>query len=309
MTPVNSPINTVEAIFWLLALSYVILGLLINVLHSFLPPFVRRVLFYGKISGDEPTRGGLAALLLVPKAWFRHFYLFAAIWSSLVVLVTGEGLASGRVSARFIGFLDSVCGSQRTVQTTSLETCAALILMYIHILVRLFETHFTQVFSKKATMNLIQYFTSFVYYFGVIALLLCRGQGFVSGSSIELRLQDFSWRLLICFLVFAFASYHQFRSHGILANLRRNRSGKVTSEGHFLPTGGFFEMVSSPHMLFECLIYLAIFGIVCRNSSWLAVLALVAANQVTMAYETHLWYCKNFPNYPPRRAALIPYLL
>uniref|UniRef100_A0A1B0DA40 Polyprenal reductase n=1 Tax=Phlebotomus papatasi TaxID=29031 RepID=A0A1B0DA40_PHLPP len=309
MTPVNSSINTVEAIFWLLAICYVIVGLTINVLEQFLPGFIRRLLFYGKISGNGSSKGDLMTLLLVPKSWFRHFYLFATIWGSIVLVVTVRTFSTGQIFTLFSDFLQYACGNQRTVQTTSLETIVGLLMLYFHILVRCFETHFTQVFSKKATMNLIQYLNSFFYYFGVVTLLVCNSQGFVPGSSpSQLRLQDISWRLVVCIVVFIFASYNQFRCHTILANLRRDRSGRVTTEGHFLPTGGFFELVSSPHMLFECLIYLSIFGVIYRNSSWLAILALVAANQVTMAYETHLWYRKNFPNYPLQRRALIPFV-
>uniref|UniRef100_A0A1L8DY83 Polyprenal reductase n=1 Tax=Nyssomyia neivai TaxID=330878 RepID=A0A1L8DY83_9DIPT len=302
MTPTNSQINIIEVIFWCLALGYVAMGLVISVLEKFMPPTIRRILFYGKVAG-----GDFRSLMFVPKSWFRHFYIFATIWGSLVVILTIGGLSMGTIPSCFIDFLNFICGTQRTVQCTFEETLLALILLFIHILVRCYETNFTQVFSKTATMNLIQYLISFVYYFGVIVLLVCKGDGFVTGYIVTSS-RDFSWRLGICCATFAFASYHQFNSHRILANLRRDRRGKVTTEGHFVPTGGYFEVVSSPHMLFECLIYFSIFGVVHWNSSWLAVMALVLANQVTMARETHLWYKKNFPNYPINRKALIPYI-
>ncbi|XP_055684713.1 polyprenol reductase-like isoform X2 [Lutzomyia longipalpis] len=194
-------------------------------------------------------------------------------------------------------------------EATPLETLLALFLLFIHILVRCYETNFTQVFSKKATMNLIQYLNCYVYYFGVVVLLICRGEGFVTGTSLtHLSIDGFSWRLVICCALFVFASYHQFNSHRILVNLRRDKQGRVATEGHFVASGGYFEWVSSPHMFFECLIYVSLFGIIWRNSSWWAVLALVAVNQLTMAYETHLWYRKNFTKYPAKRKALIPFI-
>lgn len=117
MTPVNSSINTVEAIFWLLAICYIIVGLTINVLEQFLPGFMRRLLFYGKISGNGSSKGDLMTLLLVPKSWFRHFYLFATIWGSIVLVVTVRAFSTGQIFTLFSDFLQYACGNHRTVQS------------------------------------------------------------------------------------------------------------------------------------------------------------------------------------------------
>ncbi|GAB0089355.1 Polyprenol reductase [Sergentomyia squamirostris] len=308
MTPVNSSANTVEWIFWFLILFYLVTGVAINVFEE-LPPFIRRrLLFYGKISDDGSSSSG--GWMLVPKSWFRHFYIFATAWGSLVILLTTRGyFFTGHIPTPFIDFLNFVCGNQRTVQSTAVETFFGLLLLYIHILIRCYETNFIQIISKKATMNVVQYLTSFFYYFGTITLIVCNGSGFVAQTSIpKLNHQEIPWRVTICIGVFALASYHQFNSHRILVNLRKDNKGRVKSEGHFLPTGGFFDLVSSPHMFFECMIYGAICGIIYTSSSWWAVMGIVIVNQFTTAYQTHLWYSKNFENYPRNRKVIVPFI-
>uniref|UniRef100_A0A1B0GJR6 Polyprenal reductase n=2 Tax=Lutzomyia longipalpis TaxID=7200 RepID=A0A1B0GJR6_LUTLO len=198
------------------------MGLAINVLEKFLPPFMRRILFYGKISGNERKKSDFMSFLFVPKSWFRHFYIFASVWCSLVVLMAIQGLSTGTVPTCFIDFLNLICGKYRTVQ----------------------------IFSKKATMNLIQYLNCYVYYFGVVVLLICRGEGFVTGTSLtHLSIDGFSWRLVICCALFVFASYHQFNSHRILVNLRRDKQGRVATEGHFVPSDSSSSTKRMPH---EC---------------------------------------------------------
>jgi 3-oxo-5-alpha-steroid 4-dehydrogenase 3 len=83
-------------------------------------------------------------------------------------------------------------------------------------------------------------------------------------------------------------------------------------EGRYgLPTGDWFEYVSSPHYLAEILIYVAFVMItggrvVCL---WL-ILAFVVANLTRSALQTHRWYQGLFPAaLPKHRRALFPCLL
>ncbi|XP_055691162.1 polyprenol reductase-like [Lutzomyia longipalpis] len=203
-----------------------------------------------------------------------------------------------------------VCGNPQSVKTTALETVLALLLYNIHIIRRCYESFFVHIFSRRAKMSLNIVIFGNLFYILTVILITHSWPGFVFGTSLDpITLQDFSWRLIICSAVFIYAMYHQYQSHRILANLRLNKSGQVTSEGYFPPSGGYFELVSSPHMLFECLIYISLLGILWENKSLLAVTILVVVNQCKFAHESHLWYKENFPNYPVNRRAIIPFLI
>ncbi|EFJ52371.1 hypothetical protein VOLCADRAFT_103030 [Volvox carteri f. nagariensis] len=75
-----------------------------------------------------------------------------------------------------------------------------------------------------------------------------------------------------------------------------------------IPRGGPFELVSCPHYLGEILIYVAL-ALVTRGSvGTLLIAAWVLLNLVLAADATQRWYHHHFPDYPRRRAALIPLL-
>jgi 3-oxo-5-alpha-steroid 4-dehydrogenase 3 / polyprenol reductase len=108
--------------------------------------------------------------------------------------------------------------------------------------------------------------------------------------------------------VFLYAWYHQFQSNLILANLRKNKEGRVVTEKHMMPVGGYFELVSSPHMFFEIVMYAAYFAILYQNISALYVCLWVLCNQTENAWLTHVWYKEQYKNYPIQRRAVFPRL-
>lgn len=85
-------------------------------------------------------------------------------------------------------------------------------------------------------------------------------------------------------------------------------SGAVVTEKHLMPTGGYFELLSSPHMFFELVMYVALWGLLYRNRTFLFVVLFVLGNQIEVAHFTHKWYKETFPQYPKKRRAFIPYL-
>lgn len=86
-------------------------------------------------------------------------------------------------------------------------------------------------------------------------------------------------------------------------------TGTIVTQKHLLPVGGYFDKVSSPHMFFEVMIYVALYLIVHNNSSWLFVLCWVLTNQIENAWLTHKWYLATFPDYPVERRAIFPMCL
>ena len=71
--------------------------------------------------------------------------------------------------------------------------------------------------------------------------------------------------------------------------------------------GGAFELVSCPNYLGEILEWC---GWALATWSWpgLAFALYTIANLAPRAVTHHRWYRETFPDYPPKRRALVPYL-
>ena len=104
-------------------------------------------------------------------------------------------------------------------------------------------------------------------------------------------------------VLFSWASFHQYKCHVILAELRAEQSSV-----YGIPYGDWFEYVSSPHYLAEMIIYISIF---ISSGGGL----LLGANclyqflnfSLICTPPTHYWYLKKFDNYPKRKI-LIPFI-
>ncbi len=88
----------------------------------------------------------------------------------------------------------------------------------------------------------------------------------------------------------------------VLLHLRR-----PGEKGYRIPRGGLYELVACPNYLGEILEWTG-WALATWSLSGLAFAVYTAANIGPRA-ATHLaWYRKQFPDYPPSRKALIPYL-
>lgn len=175
---------------------------------------------------------------------------------------------------------------------------------------RFYETWCVQVFSSKLKMNLSAYLVGYIHYFGTVVVILSQAQGFIRSEALPLPYRfELTTRLALCIGVFIYAWRYQFQSNLILANLRKDRTGKVINQKHSIPRGGYFSLVSSPHMFFEIVMYTVLCAIIGENTSALYVFAWVLSNQTMNAWLTHQWYRENFADYPPERRAVFPCLL
>ena len=130
-------------------------------------------------------------------------------------------------------------------------------------------------------------------------------------------------------LLFAIGNANQHACHARLASLRKDSvtsgggsgSKVVESRGtdksvpgsnpttHYrIPRGGWFDLASSPHYFFEVVLYVGLFlcagaGAVTRLAPMLAA---ICANLWVSAKQTHVWYGKNFPEYPKGRYVMVP---
>lgn len=87
--------------------------------------------------------------------------------------------------------------------------------------------------------------------------------------------------------------------------LAKLRSGGKT--GYHIPEGGLFLLVSCPNYLGEIIIW-AGWAVATWSLPGLAFAVWTFANLAPRATAHHRWYRTTFPDYPPERRALIPYI-
>ena len=78
--------------------------------------------------------------------------------------------------------------------------------------------------------------------------------------------------------------------------------------GYSIPYGWLFRWVSCPNYLGEIVEWSG-WALATWSLAGLAFALYTAANLVPRALSHHAWYRARFPEYPPRRSALIPFLL
>ncbi|XP_075152581.1 polyprenal reductase [Haematobia irritans] len=306
-------IHLVDSIFICFTVIIVMLGSLINLIEPLLPVFIKQSYRYGKHK-HVGSNDIFVSMIEIPKSWFGHFYIFAFSWSIWALYLVLKGIIMHTTAPDYvIEFLDFVGGGSenRKVLIDSNSALVAAVLMTLQCTRRFYETNFVQIFSKKSKINLSHYMVGYFHYFGAILAILLNTEGFVAGSLPS----TFSFKKITvlqyaCLFLFHFSWTQQYKSNMILVNLRKDsKTGKIETEKHLLPTGGFFDFVSSPHMLFEVLMYFALMGILANSFTWKLVVAWVFSNQLMNALLTHQWYKENFKNYPKHRKALIPFIV
>jgi 3-oxo-5-alpha-steroid 4-dehydrogenase 1 len=99
---------------------------------------------------------------------------------------------------------------------------------------------------------------------------------------------------------------------GFLLRQQADRTLKELREpgetGYAIPHGGLYRYVSCPNYLCEIVQWVG-FWVVCWSPPSLVFAAWTAANLVPRALAHHRWYRERFPDYPPERRALVPFLL
>ncbi|MCA9675198.1 MAG: DUF1295 domain-containing protein [Kofleriaceae bacterium] len=110
-------------------------------------------------------------------------------------------------------------------------------------------------------------------------------------------------RLLVGAAVFAAGWSVNVRADATLRRLRGPGDA-----GYRIPRGGLYERVSCPNYLGELVEWTG-WAIATWSLAGLAFAVYTAANLVPRALAHHRWYRATFPDYPPARRALIPFLL
>lgn len=277
---------------------------------------------YGKCLDVKKKNSLFWRIFLVPKRYFSHFYLSALLTFPtafmLVLLYYSPSSPGHALLHGFIGDFQKLSSNRLKFKTNnSLESITVLlftqILMAIQASRRLYETLFISVFASTSKINMIHYLYGHAFYLAAAASTVCPillSQTSSKFVTIDLIDHLVTGRRALVFVLFIYVSHYQHRCHVILANLRKDKSGRVIAEQHYAPSGGLFEYVSCPHFLTEVIIYLLIVVVQEFSSSyWNLIFLLVLTTQVFNAMSAHKWYKRKYNDYPPDRRAIIPGLL
>lgn len=275
---------------------------------------------YGK-SLETNKKGLFWRLYLLPKGYFRHFYLLSTslFLSSLALVIAYYAPTIYKpLLVRYLDKFRELASAHLKIETvTTINAITSLlftlILMIIQSTRRLYESLFISVYSSNSKINIIHYIFGHSFYIAAALSTIC--PILFSQTSSEYTLTTLSDSLVtkkraIVFVLFVYVSHHQYKCHQILANLRKDKTGKVITEQHFVPSGGLFEFLTCPHFLLEAILYFLItvtqdFS----NSYWNLICLLVASTQTINAVTEHRWYKRKYKDYPKQRKAILPGLL
>lgn len=106
-------INFVNILYINLILVIVILGSLIQFIEPYVPVSIKQTFRYGKHS-FKGEGNVLVSKMEVPKSWFKHFYVFAFLWSVGGWWITFQCFIQGKQVPSFvIQFLNILCTNTR----------------------------------------------------------------------------------------------------------------------------------------------------------------------------------------------------
>jgi protein-S-isoprenylcysteine O-methyltransferase Ste14 len=120
------------------------------------------------------------------------------------------------------------------------------------------------------------------------------------------RVWGVSWlgdpRFVVGVVIFVLGMAINLHADSVLRALR-----KPGETGYRVPFGGFYRLVSCPNYLGEILEWIG-FAVATWSLPALGFALWTIANLAPRARSHHRWYRETFPDYPPERRALIPFL-
>ncbi|XP_058049517.1 polyprenol reductase isoform X3 [Ahaetulla prasina] len=246
--------------------------------------------------------------------WFYHFYVVSVTWNGFVLLLFTQCVLFSRSFPSWLqDLLDILVGAKEDRGVGGSENGAEFLsaflvcfLVWVNSCRRLKECLHVSIYSG-GVIHFAHYCFGLFYYVLVGFTVLCQVPA--NGREGKAHSLTVRWYHVLGLVMFCWASAHQHRCHVILANLRKDKSGKVSSLDHSIPFGDWFEMVSSPHYFAEFLIYTSMavtFGF--YNLTWWLVVTYVFFNQAVSAVLCHEYYLNKFKHYPKYRKAYIPFI-
>ncbi|XP_051160734.1 polyprenol reductase-like [Leptopilina boulardi] len=297
--------NLVKIAFCILSLYIGINGIIIYYFNNYLPDVIKQFFNYGKYNLN--MRSQFISKLELPKKWFGHFYIVTAplaIYS--LFLTVNKYFYNENIPENIYFILDLLMGHNRKPLVSLPQTILALFLISTHLIRRIYETQFVNVFSDLK-INIFHYIVAFFHYFSFIVAILGESEGLVRGFEQNSH-NTLKAKHLIAAIIFLWMSYQQLQTNIILANLRKDKKGIVVTKEHKIPRGGLFNYISSPLQFTEIGMYTAIQIIINESKTYYIFCMWVVINQFISGLLSHQWHKTTFKNYPPSRKILIPYL-
>lgn len=276
---------------------------------------------YGKSLDVNQKKGLFWQLFLVPKRYFIHFYVTSLLIFSACFAIVFIYYVPSKISTKLHNQLSNLMTvSKQLVKIESADSISSvtaltftIILMIIQSTRRLYETTSISVFSSKSKINVIHYLYGHAFY--VMAALSTITPILISQTYNKYTFTTLIDNLItkqraIAFILFVYASHQQQKCNKALANLRKDKSGRVITDLHYVPSGGLFEYVTCPHYLTEVIIYFLILVVQeFKQKYWNLIFLLVLSTQTIKAITEHRWYKKKYKDYSKVRRAIFPRLL
>jgi len=133
--------------------------------------------------------------------------------------------------------------------------------------------------------------------------------GFTNGYYFSAFAREYTWdwlvdiRFILGTIIWGLGVFINWWSDQTLLNLRKG--GK---KGYFIPRGGLFRWVSCPNFLGEILEWTG-FAVMTWSPAALVFALWTFFNLVPRALDHHKWYRNTFPDYPPKRKAILPFII
>lgn len=279
---------------------------------------------YGKSLDVNQKRGLFWQLFLVPKKYFIHFYVTSLLIFSACFAIVFIYYTPSKINTKLHKQLNQVTNlmtvNKQLVKIESADSISSItaltftmILMIIQSTRRLYETTSISVFSSKSKINVIHYLYGHAFYImsalsTIIPILISQTSNKFTFTTLIDNL--ITKQRAIAFILFVYASHQQQKCNKVLANLRKDKSGRVITDLHYVPSGGLFEYVTCPHFLTEVIIYFLILVVQeFRQKYWNLIFLLVLSTQTIKAITEHRWYKKKYKDYSKGRKAIFPRLL
>ena len=131
---------------------------------------------------------------------------------------------------------------------------------------------------------------------------------FISGLAPHLTAAWFADPRFVCgATLYAVSLALNVHSDAVVRNLRSREEVNAGRKVYRIPQGGLFRWVTNASYLTELTAWTG-FALATWSPAGVYILGLSLANLIPRAVATHRWYRKTFPDYPPSRRVLIPWL-
>ncbi|XP_013200323.1 polyprenol reductase [Amyelois transitella] len=304
-------LNILDIIFLGLAFAVTFTGVLINNFEKHVPAFIIKGYRYGSFA-YKGSDANFLQLIEIPKAWYRHFYLFSSLFGGVTLFYMILVYCWGFTVNEYVRFILRLLLEQEEASVSVTAAVVTMTLLTIQCTRRLYETYFVQVFAKTSKMNLSHYLAGIIHYFACIVAAVGQAPLFCGKQNREGIVWNDAWTSIFivpCSITFLACWYEQFKTNLIFANLRKDKkTGTVVSEAHTVPHGRLFNTVSSPHRLCEVVMYTVLLFLM-PTKTFFCIYLWVLGNQIQTAIQAHEWYIQTFKNYPKNRWAIFPQLV